>query len=252
MFHRHGRLEYPDAIQRFFPGIGPASRALRRASCRCRNQLVLYKPHRRETYERWAHSVPKHFRFSVKIPKAVTHECRLADCQDLVEVFLQQAEGLGHRLGALLVQLPPSLHFEAEIAGNFFDMLRKRPDVNLVHEPRHASWFEQDAGTLLADFGVARVAADPASVPAAAVPGGWPGLAYFRLHGAPRIYFSDYEAESLAEISRRLDTASATGAEVWCIFDNTAASYALGNALAVDAMITRLRHPRAKRTRSGA
>jgi len=29
-----------------------------------------YKPHRRETYERWKGSVPEHFRFSVKMPKA--------------------------------------------------------------------------------------------------------------------------------------------------------------------------------------
>ena len=35
------------------------------------------------------------------------------------------------------------------------------------------------------DLRVARVAADPAKVPAAAEPGGWRGLAYYRLHGSP-------------------------------------------------------------------
>ncbi|MER8438624.1 DUF72 domain-containing protein [Mesorhizobium sp. M1312] len=195
-----------------------------------------YKPHRRETYERWAGSVPQDFRFCVKVPKAVTHERRLADCGDLVETFRQQAGGLGHKLAALLVQLPPSLPFDPHVANDFFDLLRKQTDVKLACEPRHASWFEPDADALLTGFRVARVAADPARVPAAGTPSGWPGLVYFRLHGAPRIYYSDYDTESLIEIRQRLDAASATGAEVWCIFDNTVKGHALGNALAVTAM----------------
>ena len=195
-----------------------------------------YKPHRRETYERWAHSVPEHFRFAVKIPKAVTHHHRLADCQDLVEAFLRQVEGLGHKLAVLLVQLPPSLPFESAVASSFFDMLSKRTRARLVCEPRHPSWFDMEAEALLTGCQVARVAADPAPVPAAAVPGGWSGLAYFRWHGAPRIYYSDYDAESRGRIGQQVEAAAASGAEVWCIFDNTAEGHALGNALAVDAM----------------
>jgi uncharacterized protein YecE (DUF72 family) len=195
-----------------------------------------YRPHRRETYERWAGSVPENFRFSAKIPKAMTHGRRLAGCEDLAEAFLSQVEGLGNKLGVLLVQLPPSLRFDPDIAGNFFKMLMTRTDVRLACEPRHASWFEADAGTLLADFEVARVAADPAPVPAAAEPAAWPGLAYFRWHGAPRIYYSDYDAESRRQIRQRLDAARKGGAEIWCIFDNTAEGHALGNALAVDAL----------------
>ncbi|MBZ9796949.1 DUF72 domain-containing protein [Mesorhizobium sp. ES1-4] len=196
-----------------------------------------YKPHRRETYERWAGAVPEHFRFAVKVPKAITHERRLVDCGDLLESFLRQVEGLGGKLSVLLVQLPPSLPFEPDVASGFFDMLRKRTQARLVCEPRHASWFEPEAEALLADRRIARVAADPAAVPTAAVPGGWPGLAYFRWHGAPRVYYSDYDAESLDRISRQVEAAAASGAEVWGIFDNTAAGNALGNALAVDAMV---------------
>ena len=196
-----------------------------------------YKPHRRETYERWKGSVPEHFRFSVKTPKAVTHERRLIGCEDLIEAFLLQVEGLGAKLGVLVVQLPPSLGFDPGIAEGFFAMLRQRTGVRLACEPRHPGWFAADADALLTDCGVARIAADPAPVPAAAQPGGWPGLAYFRLHGAPRTYHSDYKAEALAAIRQQLETAVASGAEVWCIFDNTAEGHALGNALAVDAMV---------------
>ncbi len=196
-----------------------------------------YKPHRRETYERWKGSVPEHFRFSVKMPKALTHERRLAGCEDLADAFLLQVGGLSAKLGVLVVQLPPSLGFDPGIAEGFFAMLRQRTDVRLACEPRHPDWFTADADALLTDCGVARIAADPAPVPAAALPGGWPGLAYFRLHGVPRTYYSDYDAESLAGIRQQLEAAAASATEVWCIFDNTAGGHALGNALAVDAMI---------------
>ncbi|MBZ9737818.1 MULTISPECIES: DUF72 domain-containing protein [unclassified Mesorhizobium] len=196
-----------------------------------------YKPHRRETYERWARSVPEHFRFAVKMPKAITHERRLAGCDDLLDSFLQEVEGLGAKLSVLLVQLPPSLSFEPDVASGFFDMAGKRTQTRLTCEPRHPSWFEAEAEALLADRRVARVAADPALVPAAASPGGWPCLAYFRWHGAPRVYYSDYDAESLARFSGQMAAAAASGAEVWGIFDNTAGGHALGNALKVEAMI---------------
>ncbi|TPI11905.1 DUF72 domain-containing protein [Mesorhizobium sp. B4-1-1] len=199
-----------------------------------------HKPHRRETYERWARSVPDHFRFSAKIPKAVTHERRLEDCDDLLDAFLGQAAGLDSKLSVLLVQLPPSLRFEPKTAEKFFAVLRAKTDRRLVCEPRHASWFEPEADALLSRLRVGRVAADPAPVPAADMPGGWRDLAYFRFHGAPQVYYSDYEAAQLLDISGRLAEASASAAEVWCIFDNTARGHALGNALSVDAAVRQM------------
>ena len=79
-----------------------------------------YKPHRRQTYERWAASAPPDFAFSVKIPKAITHELRLAAAaMPLFDAFLEQAQGLGTKLRCLLVQLPPSLAFDSRLAGRF-------------------------------------------------------------------------------------------------------------------------------------
>jgi len=199
-----------------------------------------YKSHRRETYERWARSVPDHFRFSAKIPKAMTHERRLEDCDDLLDTFLGQVGGLGSKLSVLLVQLPPSLQFEPQTVEKFFAALHVKTDRRMVCEPRHPSWFAPEAESLLSRFHVGRVAADPAPVPAAAMPGGWRELAYFRFHGAPHVYYSDYEAGRLLDISGRLAEARASAAEVWCIFDNTARGHALGNALSVDAAVRQM------------
>jgi uncharacterized protein YecE (DUF72 family) len=191
-----------------------------------------YRPHRRATYERWAASVPADFRFSFKLPKAITHVARLRDSVPLLAQFAEEIAGLGAKRGPMLVQLPPSLTFEADVAASFFADLTRIVGGSAVCEPRHASWFGREAEAFLAEYKVARVAADPAPVPAAASPGGWQGLAYIRLHGSPRIYWSGYDAPERAEWMRRAARLATTAAEVWVIFDNTASGRAASDALA--------------------
>jgi uncharacterized protein YecE (DUF72 family) len=87
----------------------------------------------------------------------------------------------------------------------------------------------------LAGRRIARVAADPAPVPDAGEPGGWNRLAYYRWHGSPRIYYSDYNDAALGTLGRRLDELRKGNVPTWCIFDNTASGAALGNALALTA-----------------
>lgn len=188
-----------------------------------------YRPHRRVTYERWAASVPPGFRFAVKLPKAITHEARLVDCEPMLARFADETAGLGDKRGPILVQLPPSFAFDGALATQFFAQLGTIVGGPIAFEPRHSTWFEPDAEALLVAHRIARVAADPAQVPTAAHPGGWRGLAYFRLHGSPRIYWSRYGA-ALAEWLER--ARSATG-EAWMILDNTAGGEATRDALAL-------------------
>ena len=60
-------------------------------------------------------------------------------------------------------------------------------------------------------------------------------LAYVRLHGSPRIYYSDYDDAALATLGKRLERQRRRGIPVWCILDNTASGAALGNVLALTA-----------------
>ena len=198
-----------------------------------------YRPHQRKTYERWAQSTPPGFRFSVKVPKAMTHEQRLADCGALLDRFAAEVAGLGDRLGVLLVQLPPNLALEKRAAGGFFRALRKRIGAPVACEPRHASWFTPDGNEWLAERDIARVAADPAPVAGAGEPGGWNGLVYYRWHGSPRIYYSAYGDSEIAALGRRLAAPRKRNVAIWCIFDNTASGAALGNALALTALLNR-------------
>jgi len=196
-----------------------------------------HRSHKRETYERWADSVPDEFRFSVKLPKTITHNARLVDCTDDMSRFVSEVSGLGEKLRCLLVQLPPSLEFDAQVANDFFPLLTAALQCPVVVEPRHKTWFTPAAAQLLRNLCVSRVAADPAVVQAAGEPGGSPQTVYFRLHGSPQRYFSPYTASYLDGLAFRLRKYSQQHGPVWCMFDNTIKGEAAANALYLDKRI---------------
>jgi uncharacterized protein YecE (DUF72 family) len=194
-----------------------------------------HRHHRAQTYVRWAAAVPAEFRFAVKVPRALTHDGELTPKTDVLDRFGDEVRGLGSKLAVLLVQLPPKLAFDAAHMTSFVDALRKRIDVRIACEPRHASWGAPEVDRLLANLEVARVAADPAPWLGAGEPGGSEKLAYFRWHGQPRKYYSNYEEEELAWLRRQVTLAENKASDVWIMFDNTAHGCALGNALAMAA-----------------
>ena len=193
----------------------------------CEINSSFRRNHKFVTWQRWAASAPYNFRFSVKVPRTITHDAKLKCAPELLTDFLHQVGYLGGKLGPLLVQTPPSLVFEIGAVSKFFSLLRQHYSGDVVCEPRHSTWFVERAEQCLQEFRVARAASDPACVPKAAEPGGFQGLAYFRLHGSPRPYYSRYPEEFVKQIANRLEKLL----RVWCIFDNTAAGWAFENAL---------------------
>jgi len=194
-----------------------------------------HRPHRRDTYARWAASVPANFRFSVKLPRTITHDARLRGTGGELDRFASEIEGLGRKLAILLVQLPPSLAFDARTASTFFAMLRRRFDAGIACEARHASWFVPAAQALWERHGIARVAADP-PIPdgAAREPGGDTRVRCWRWHGSPRVYYSAYDDGSLRTLAGAMLGVRGTQ---WAIFDNTAHGHAVTDALRLKTML---------------
>ena len=218
-----------------FPADGSA---LERYAAHCTAAEInssFHRRHRPATWHRWADSVPDDFRFSVKLPKTMTHERRLADCAALLDEFAADTAPLRAKLGALLVQLPPSLSFDEGVAESVFGQLRERGFDAVVCEPRNASWFSPPAAALLTAHGIGRVAADPAKFAGAATPGGATGIAYWRLHGFPAMYRSSYDEARLVDYAETIKASSS--ATKWLIFDNTASGAAMRDALATQAML---------------
>jgi uncharacterized protein YecE (DUF72 family) len=187
-----------------------------------------YREHKPVTYKRWAETVPKDFRFSVKLNQIFTHEQHLEVNEKELVDSLNGIRELGDRWGALLVQIPPSLDYHLAIALTFFKTLRKHYDGPVVFEPRHISW--QVSQTLLRDFDISKVKADPeiCRMPEAEAQASLP---YERLHGSPIMYRSSYFIYSLEKIAAQMKKDVKRVPEVWCIFDNTALFHATKNAL---------------------
>ncbi|NVD74991.1 DUF72 domain-containing protein [Duganella sp. BJB1802] len=186
-----------------------------------------YRPHQASTYARWADDVPDDFRFSVKLPRSITHDHRLKEVNELLARFAGEAGALGAKLGCVLVQLPPSLALDTAPADALFARLSALFRCAVACEARHPSWFSATGTALLQAHNVARVIADP--------PAGQPGphvptcdMIYARLHGSPRMYYSAYTDEYLDSVAAYL-----ADKDGWVIFDNTASGAALPNALAL-------------------
>jgi uncharacterized protein YecE (DUF72 family) len=187
-----------------------------------------YRPHKRETYERWAEAVPENFRFSVKMPKSLTHDGCLEETGALLTQFLREIAGLGRKLGCVLVQLPPGLAYDPRTVETFFGTLRARHRGPIVCEPRHRTWFTGAADRRLEAHGVGRVAADPSCGELGDEPSGSDRIAYFRLHGSPVMYQSSYADDYLDRLAARM---RALGGPAWCVFDNTARGAATINGI---------------------
>ena len=201
---------------------------------------TFYRQHLPQTFERWAASVPTHFRFSLKLPKQITHDARLQGTGDALSTFFDGVAGLGQKLGGILVQLPPSLIFDARVADRFFAMLRRRSSAPVACEPRHPSWFEPNVDILWQRYAVARVAADPAPIPAGGLAGGavassrW---SYWRWHGSPRRYYSRYDDAALQTLAHSLLERAQADAPAWCVLDNTALGHAVEDAARLQELI---------------
>lgn len=220
-----------------FPGIGSHLERYARVLDAVEINSSFYRQHRPQTYAKWAGATPEAFRFSVKVPRAISHRKRLRDCDEELQAFLGEVGCLGSKLGVLLLQLPPGLAFDPECVQAFFDGMRRRYAGPVACEPRHASWFGAGADAVLRSFHVARVAADPACVLRAAAPSGDRRVEYWRLHGSPRMYYDAYSDTTLRRLAKRLARCSPEATTRWCIFDNTAQGHALADATKLRAMI---------------
>jgi uncharacterized protein YecE (DUF72 family) len=213
----------------------------------------------------WRRSVGPDFVFAIKGSRYVTHMLKLRNFDTpLANFFSSGILRLGRQLGPILWQLPPQLPFDAERARNFFEAVprdmraaercARRHDARtsgraaltapdgrdaiLRHavEPRHPTWFTDEALAVLQSLEVSLVAADtagrhPFSLARTA------GFAYLRLHGSTQLYASRYEDHELATWAARIRAFRASGADVYAYFDNDGHANAPHDALRLQAMI---------------
>jgi uncharacterized protein YecE (DUF72 family) len=183
----------------------------------------------------WARATGPSFKFSLKLPKTITHDRRLVDAERELATFLDVIAPLEKtdKLGCILVQLPPSFSFDE--AGNLEEFLEQLPaHVHSAVEFRHESWDRKETWALLEKHGVANTITDSPleflSKPVVTADG---SHAYVRWHGRGQQIWFDYTyseeelepwAKKLAEISSKVKT-------TYAYFNNHYHSSAPVNAL---------------------
>ena len=122
---------------------------------------TFYRIPTQQTVENWCAKTPDEFLFSLKFPQIITHVKALRGCWSETEVFLARAGLLGDKLGALLLQFPPS--FTAKRLSDLADYLHKLPSGHrYVVEVRNKSLLTPKLYKVLRENNVALAWADSA------------------------------------------------------------------------------------------
>lgn len=220
---------------------------------------TFYRLQRPSCFERWRGEVPPDFVFAVKASRYVTHLLKLkGGAEPLGNFFAQGTLVLGRQLGPILWQLPRALGFDRARVRAFLEALprdvreaealarrhdarvpeavvrapdgRDRP-LRHAFEARHPSWLCDEAYELFIHHGVDLVTADSAGRFPFSLLRTTSEFAYLRLHGARRLYGSDYTAEELDWWARLVRGYVDDGLDVYVYFDNDNKAYAPQNAL---------------------
>lgn len=177
------------------------------------------------TIKNWHNQVPHHFLFSVKASRYITHQKRLIDCSESLNLFYKSLNGLKEKIGPILFQLPPSFKMNKDRLIEFISLLSN--DYNYVFEFRHASWFNDDIYELLLKKGIALCITDLNGALSPEIITSH--FTYIRLHGPHHAYQGSYGTKNLKlwknKIENWVDKTS-----VYCYFDNDEKGYAIQDA----------------------
>ena len=198
-----------------------------------------YKVPKPATVLKWAESVPSHFRFTFKVPKAVTHAKGMQFNADELAIFAEAVSQVGDKRGCLLVQLPPSVKIDKqeELEGILECLASDAKEWKIAVEFRDLSWYNSGMYRLLQSFGASIVVHDlPRSatppVPIAS------DFIYLRFHGPDGTYRGSYEETFLLSYAKRIALWVKEGREVYAYFNNTMGD-ALKNLETLNSMVER-------------
>jgi uncharacterized protein YecE (DUF72 family) len=122
---------------------------------------TFYRLQKPEVFAKWRDDAPDDFVFSIKAPRYLTYRKVLSEANPSMPRYLASGlSSLGPKLGPILWQLPPSLHFNADDIGTFLEALpRTLDDLPLRHvlEVRHKTFMDAAYVELAKKYSVATV-----------------------------------------------------------------------------------------------
>ena len=191
----------------------------------------------KSTVENWVKKVPKRFRFCPKINRYITHIKRLKDPEETVARFFDVFEPMKEKMGPVLVQLPPSLKFDYDVAEHFYTTLKKNfKAYSFAMEVRHETWMTEESFTLMSKYDMAFVISQSGekfpyaeTVTAKNI--------YVRFHGPKELYASSYSDEMLKGFAKKFQRWINEGHYIWAFFNNDVGLHAIHNAKTLKAIM---------------
>ena len=174
---------YPEWQPGFYPEGLARARFLGHYSSQmgaCEVNATFYRLQSESTFERWASDVGDDFRFVIKAHRRITHGAGLMAGDgdgEFVARFCESLRPLGTKLGAVLLQFPPTRRRDDEALGRLLDALPT--GLRVACEFRHTSWDDESVNGLLMAAGTGRCLADTEGVVPASLPPG--PIGYVRL-----------------------------------------------------------------------
>jgi uncharacterized protein YecE (DUF72 family) len=159
-----------------------------------------------DTLAQWCERTPEDFVFALKAHRRITHMARLNGVDESLRWFLDGVGPLGHRLGPVLFQCPPTLQYQPELLDGFLALLP--PGGRYAMEFRHPSWESDEVRERLAGAGVAWCVADTDEQAATFIRTA-PTFAYLRLRRTA------YDDKALAAWGEAVGAALEEGTDVY-------------------------------------
>ena len=183
-----------------------------------------------ETVLGWIEKVPPQFKFCPKMSRYLTHMKKLTHPEEPLERFFDIFQPMQSLMGPVLVQLPPFLKFNYEVAEHFYQLLSTTYKAyEFVMEVRHATWLQEESLTLMAKYNIGLVISQsghtfPYSEMITAK------NIYIRFHGPKELYASSYSDDMLIYFAEKCNQWKAEGHIIWAFFNNDIHGYALSDA----------------------
>jgi Uncharacterized conserved protein len=198
--------------------------------CRHFNTIELnttfYRFPRPEALQSWQQRSPNDFKFSVKGPRLISHYKMFIDCERLLGDFYASVfEGLGDKLGCVLFQLPKRLLYSEEVLNRIIKSLD--PSFDNVVEFRDKSWWNKKVYDTLKKHNITFCGISHPTLPDDVVKNN--SILYYRFHGVPVLYKSEYKKEFIEEITGKVKNAGRFKV-VYIYFNNTWGTGAIANA----------------------
>lgn len=125
---------------------------------------TFYGTPKAETVTRWIRDSRKNFTFCVKTPRMITHQMGLIGTRGLMSEFCDSIRPFGNKLGAVLIQMPPSFTISNfSILNNFLNEIPT--DLRFAIEFRDISWYSKETSQLLSDYKVCWVTTEYPGLP---------------------------------------------------------------------------------------